>query len=271
MIHILNTLDPAHLEAAIARFWERSAAKAERLRANWDPARGTPVFTVNGAYTARGWTEWTEGFVYGSEVLQFDATGEETFLEAGRIGTVDHMAGHVTHIGVHDHGFNNVSTYGNLLRLMNEGRIAENAWERRFYELALKGIRGGPGAALDDDPRRGLHLLLQRAPLAVRRHHPLAAGAGGGPPAGPRADGRERRADQPAGAAAPARGSDRALQRLLRRGARHLRRAGPHGAREHLQRERRPLPLPQLAAGLLAVQHLDPRPGLGHVRLRRAA
>ena len=48
------------------------------------------------------------------------------------------MAPHVTHIGVHDHGFNNVSTYGNLLRLMNEGRIPENAWERRFYELALK-------------------------------------------------------------------------------------------------------------------------------------
>ena len=39
---------------------------------------------------------------------------------------------------MHDHGFNNVSTYGNLLRLMNEGRIPENAWERRFYELALK-------------------------------------------------------------------------------------------------------------------------------------
>ena len=28
-------------------------------------------------------------------------------------------------------------------------------------------------------------------------------------------------------------------------------------------------PLPQLAAGLFALQHLDPRPGLGHVRLRR--
>ena len=48
------------------------------------------------------------------------------------------MAPHVSHFGVHDHGFNNVSTYGNLLRLMAEGRIAENAWERDFYELALK-------------------------------------------------------------------------------------------------------------------------------------
>ena len=48
------------------------------------------------------------------------------------------MAPHVSHTGVHDHGFNNVSTYGNLLRLMNEGKIAFNEWEKNFYELALK-------------------------------------------------------------------------------------------------------------------------------------
>ena len=39
---------------------------------------------------------------------------------------------------MHDHGFNNVSTYGNLLRLMNEGRIPENEWERNFYVMALQ-------------------------------------------------------------------------------------------------------------------------------------
>jgi hypothetical protein len=39
---------------------------------------------------------------------------------------------------VHDHGFNNVSTYGNLLRLMKEGRIPFNEWEQNFYSLALK-------------------------------------------------------------------------------------------------------------------------------------
>ncbi len=48
------------------------------------------------------------------------------------------MAHHITHTGVHDHGFNNVSTYGNLWRLMNEGKLEENARERDFYELALK-------------------------------------------------------------------------------------------------------------------------------------
>ena len=48
------------------------------------------------------------------------------------------MAPHVSHFGVHDHGFNNVSTYGNLLRLMKEGKIPFNEWEKNFYELALK-------------------------------------------------------------------------------------------------------------------------------------
>jgi hypothetical protein len=48
------------------------------------------------------------------------------------------MASHVTHIGVHDHGFNNVSTYGNLRRLMLEGRCERDERELAFYELALK-------------------------------------------------------------------------------------------------------------------------------------
>ena len=86
----------------------------------------------------RNWTEWTQGFHYGSSLLQFDATDDARFLESGRRKTVERMAAHVSHMGVHDHGFNNVSTYGNLLRMMMEGRIAENAWERRFYALALK-------------------------------------------------------------------------------------------------------------------------------------
>lgn len=59
-------------------------------------------------------------------------------LELGRKRTRERMAHHITHIGVHDHGFNNVSTYGNLLRLMVEGKIPANAQEKDFYELALK-------------------------------------------------------------------------------------------------------------------------------------
>ena len=68
-----------------------------------------------------------------------------------------------------------------------------------------------------------------------------------------------------------ARAHHRALQRLLRRGPRRLRRARPRGAREPLQRGRRQLPLPEHAAGLLAVHDLDARAGLGAARLRRGA
>ena len=48
------------------------------------------------------------------------------------------MASHVSHTGVHDHGFNNVSTYGNLRRLMLEGRIPYDENELRTYQLALQ-------------------------------------------------------------------------------------------------------------------------------------
>jgi hypothetical protein len=59
-------------------------------------------------------------------------------LDLGRAQTLKFMTPHVTDFGVHDHGFNNISTYGNLYRLMGEGRVPENKWEREFYALALK-------------------------------------------------------------------------------------------------------------------------------------
>jgi hypothetical protein len=146
---VLNSdvsLTAADLVPAIRRLFELSAQKIDRLERRWDPAQGTPVFTVAGQYGSRGWTEWTQGFQFGAAILQFDATGEEHFLDIGRRATVERMASHLTHIGVHDHGFNNVSTYGNLLRLMREGRIPDSDWERRFYELALK-VSGAVQAA----------------------------------------------------------------------------------------------------------------------------
>ncbi len=138
MIKTDMQLKPSDLEAALGRFFELAGEKILALNKRWDPSAGTPVFTVAGRYGSRGWTEWTQGFQFGNALYQFDATGDERFLELGRRATVDHMASHVSHIGVHDHGFNNVSTYGNLLRLMREGRIPADEWEREFYRLALK-------------------------------------------------------------------------------------------------------------------------------------
>jgi hypothetical protein len=118
--------------------WELSGKKIHLIEKAFDLSKGAPVFTVKGKYTTRGWTEWTQGFQYGSAILHFDATRENEYLEIGRQKTLKLMAPHISHIGVHDHGFNNVSTYGNLLRLMIEGRIQFNEWEKNFYELALK-------------------------------------------------------------------------------------------------------------------------------------
>ena len=146
MIDIDAKLTPAALLPAVARVFELSARKIALIDKSWDAARGTPVFTVAGRYTSRGWTEWTQGFQFGSALLQFDATGDRKMLDLGTAGTVRHMASHVSHVGVHDHGFNNVSTYGNLLRLAREGRIAADPWQVHFCELALK-VSGAVQAA----------------------------------------------------------------------------------------------------------------------------
>lgn len=146
MIKLNPQLTPTDLLPKLAPFWERSAQCIDAVERSSPPGSPSPVFTVKGVYTAKGWTEWTQGFQYGSALLQFDATGDERFLDLGRERTAAIMAPHLTHVGVHDHGFNNVSTYGNLWRLMNEGRIDEDSWERHFYELALK-VSGAVQAA----------------------------------------------------------------------------------------------------------------------------
>jgi hypothetical protein len=129
---------PGDLLKKIDRMFERSAGKILALENRWRDSDGAPVFTVSGQYQPRGWTEWTQGFQFGSALLQFDATGDTGFLDLGRSRTVERMAPHLTHVGVHDHGFNNVSTYGALWRMAREKRVDSEPWEVRFYELAMK-------------------------------------------------------------------------------------------------------------------------------------
>ena len=129
---------PHELLPSLARVFDASAGTIDALEKSWRADDGAPVFTVNGRYRSRGWTEWTQGFQFGSALLQFDATGDRAWLDLGRSRTVERMAPHLTHVGVHDHGFNNVSTYGTLWRLAREGRIDASEWEVRFYENALK-------------------------------------------------------------------------------------------------------------------------------------
>jgi len=146
MISLDPELTPEKLRPRIERVFEISAAKIRAIEKAFDASRGSPVATVEGVYAAREWTEWTQGFMYGSALLQYDATGEQWFLEYGRRNTFERMTPQLTHMGVHDHGFNSVSTYGNLLRLANEGKIAASDAEKRFLALALK-VSGAVQAA----------------------------------------------------------------------------------------------------------------------------
>ncbi len=143
-MQIDHALTPAALAPALQRFWQLSGRKIDLILKEYDPAKGSPVFTAAGKYTTRGWTEWTEGFNYGSAFLQFDATGEQRFADQARRLTVERMASHVSHTGVHDHGFNNLSTYGNWLRLQREGRLPADQVD--FCALALK-VSGAVQAA----------------------------------------------------------------------------------------------------------------------------
>jgi len=145
-MRINNRLTARKLLPQVERLFDLSAQKILSLEKAWDYSKGAPVFTIKGKYTSRGWTEWTQGFQFGAALLQFDATGEGQFLEIGRKQTIERMAPHVSHIGVHDHGFNNISTYGNLWRLMREGKIPFANREMDLYELALK-VSGAVQAA----------------------------------------------------------------------------------------------------------------------------
>jgi hypothetical protein len=143
---INRSLTPKKLRKKVARLFNLAGQKIRAVDAAWDPDKGTPVFTVKGSYTSRGWTDWTQGFQFGMALLQFDATGDTSFLKIGREKTLKFMASHVSHTGVHDHGFNNISTYGNLRRLILEEKTPFSQHELNYTELALK-VSGAVQAA----------------------------------------------------------------------------------------------------------------------------
>lgn len=136
-MQIDQKLEPADLQDQTHRVFTLAAKKARLIDKTWDPAQGTPVFTVEGKYTTRGWTEWTQGFQYGCMILAGDGLDDDKLIQMGKQRTLKHMLPHVTHIGVHDHGFNNLSTYGNLLRLLKEKRMKHDGWEQIAYENAI--------------------------------------------------------------------------------------------------------------------------------------
>ena len=78
-----NRVKPADLSKSLDRMFELAARKVRAIDRSWDTSRGTPVFTVEGKYTSRGWTEWTQGFQYGCALLAFDADRDADRLSGG--------------------------------------------------------------------------------------------------------------------------------------------------------------------------------------------
>jgi unsaturated chondroitin disaccharide hydrolase len=128
---------PSDFEKMLVPFWELAAEKVRMLETGYDPRQGPPVLTVKGRYTTRGWTDWTQGFQFGIPLLVFSATGESEMLGIGKRNTLERMSHHLTHFGVHDHGFSNLSTYGNLLRCALTGLFEASPEETELYKLAV--------------------------------------------------------------------------------------------------------------------------------------
>ncbi len=158
-------LTPASLTPQIEKLFSLAAQKTMALDRRWRTRDGAPVFTATGKYTARGWTQWTQGFQYGNALIAYDVTGDADLFNVGLQHTVNDMPEHLTHMGVHDHGFNTLSTYGQLYRLFREkrlppdrvkvDRILADVWERRFLELALKvsgAVQASRWTTLPDGP-----------------------------------------------------------------------------------------------------------------------
>ena len=177
MIKIRSDLKPSDLTKKIARLWE--AFRAENpVHQPGRPARRS---------RARLHLRWQ---IHRARLDRVDAgfrvrLGDLAIRRHGRRGVpettaanrpFERMAHHITHVGVHDHGFNNVCTYGNLWRLMDEGRIPETRGSDRLLRTRAQTHRRGAGRPLDGHRRRRrVHLFVQRAALALCRHDPLAA------------------------------------------------------------------------------------------------
>ena len=151
-MQIDNDLTLRDVSRAAEPVAEIASRKIRALLGRWDMTHGAPVFTVAGKYTTCGWTNWTQGFLYGQALLCFELTGENDLLDTARELVRRHMAEHVTHMGVHDHGFNCISTYGNLRRLMIQGKTPHNEWELACYEMALKASGAVQAARWTDLP-----------------------------------------------------------------------------------------------------------------------
>ena len=137
-MEIKKDLTPKNCLPKIEKFTELATEKVLAVHKRWNRKDGSPVITVDGKYTSRSWTDWTLGFFIGQALLLFDMNEDARLLELGQKRTLSWMPSHLTHTGVHDHGFNNLSTYGSLRRLILEEKPGTNPENLAECVLALK-------------------------------------------------------------------------------------------------------------------------------------
>ena len=88
------SLSAESLAPALQRLWVLSGEKIDLLSRDYNPAQGSPVFTVQEGIQHKGWTEWTRG----KSALPFSSSTprENDFATASACAqTTQRMALHV--------------------------------------------------------------------------------------------------------------------------------------------------------------------------------
>ena len=179
LMQINHELKPESLAGKIDRLWSYSDAKIRNMTSSLKNSKGSPVVTVNGKYEPRSWTDWTQGFQFGSELFQFNASGDSYFLDLAIENIKTKMTAHVSHFGVHDHGFNNLSTYGSLLRMLNEGKVREDTWLKEYCTFALKLSASVQAQRWTSIPGGGFIYSFNGPAFLICRYHPYHKDLGG--------------------------------------------------------------------------------------------
>ena len=264
---------------AVARTSHRAPVRTLRPedragREALDPAAGTPVFTAAGRYTVARLDRVDAGIPVrlGDPAVRRDRRREDARARPAQHGAPHGAATSATSASTTTASTTSPPT-ATCCALCARAASRPTSGRCRFYELALK-VSGAVQAArwteLPDGA--GLHPLVQRPALAVRRHHPLAALAGARPPARPCADGRARPQDLAARSASSQHADTTARYNVYYgegRDAYDVRGRVAHESVFNLNDGSYRCPIQP--AGLLAVHHLDARARLGAAGLRRAA
>ena len=247
------------------------ARKSTACKSGGSPRSGTPVFTIKGEYTSRGWTEWTQGFQFGAALYQFEVDARRGVPRAWAGAT--RSTAMAPHRHAHRRARSRLQQRQHLRKSAAPDARGPDPVQRvgeEFLRAGAEGDRRGAGRSrwtqLDARSRATsirstgrIRSLPTRSARCARwrSSHQL----------GHRLMGEM---DRPISL----------LERLLQHAETTARYAvyfgegrdaydvrGPHRARIDLQRERRRLSLPEQPAGLLALHDLDARAGVDSVRL----